>query len=551
MVNIIDDDLFRLMFLNAYNALESEKDMLNALNVFPVPDGDTGTNMSLTMKSAVKEITENENMNIKEIAESVSRGSLMGARGNSGVILSQLIRGISKIIEKSGNVNVRVLSEAFQNATQTAYRAVMKPTEGTILTVARGCSDAAKDVERRETDIVKFMKHIIDAGNKMLEKTPDMLPALKEAGVVDAGGKGYMVILEGMLAAITGDIKISTISEEPVIVFDKFQEMNPDDIKFGYCTEFIINDTNANVEKFKYDIENLGDSSLVIGDNNIIKVHIHTNDPGEVLKRAVVLGELVDIKIDNMRYQNSNIIAKELGENSSNPYNIEPEVDVLNLDEDGIGIISVSIGKGLENVFDELGVDIIISGGQTMNPSTEDILNAIEKMKAKNIIILPNNSNIILAANQAKDISDRNVQVIPTKSIQAGIASLIEYDSDISFEENVKVMTEASNNIRAGQVTHSIKDTSVNGINIEKDDIIGILDKDIICNGKDLEEVTEELVDNIVSSDIDILTIIYGEDVEKLSAEKFSDKIKNKYSDIDIELIYGGQPVYYYLISGE
>ncbi len=562
MVTNIDGFMLKEMFLNASNALENEKDMLNALNVFPVPDGDTGTNMSLTMKSAVKDLLENNKNDIKEITDIVSRGSLMGARGNSGVILSQLIRGMSKIISDSDEITVPVFSKALREATETAYRAVMKPTEGTILTVARGCSDAAHDIERKETDIISFMKHVIDAGNETLDRTPEMLPALKEAGVVDAGGKGYMVILDGMYSALTGESTDSSkfIREEPVIMFDTADSYDPN-IEFGYCTEFIINDTNANPESFRDEIENLGDSMLVIGDEGIIKVHIHTNDPGEVLKRAVTLGGLINIKIDNMRYQHSHTSFNqtELAElDNINDNSDSLNSDSLNLNDEGlnsepinIGVISISSGEGLKDVFDQLGVNTVISGGQTMNPSTEDILKAVESMNTDNIIILPNNSNIILAANQVKDVSEKNVEVIPTKTIPEGIAAMIDFDPDSSLEENVMNMSSAYEEVKTGQITFSVKDTVLNGKSISKGEIIGLLGKEIVCTGSEVEGVTEELVAHLYDEGIDMITIIYGEDVSEEDAEKLAAKIEELYSDADIELIYGGQPLYHYLIAAE
>lgn len=556
MVTNIDGLMLKEMFLSAANALEREKDMLNALNVFPVPDGDTGTNMSLTMKSAVNDLLEDENNDIKKVTEIVSRGSLMGARGNSGVILSQLIRGMSKVISSSDELTVNVFSKALKEATDTAYRAVMKPTEGTILTVARGCSDAAHEIERTETDIVEFMKYVINAGNETLDKTPDMLPALKEAGVVDAGGKGYMVILDGMYAALTGESRDSSkfIREEPVIMFDSVDTVGSD-IEFGYCTEFIINDTNANPDNFRAEIEKLGDSMLVIGDEGIIKVHIHTNDPGEVLKRAVKLGGLINIKIDNMRYQHSHTSfgESELSQAYSSGSDSAFDNSQNSADDEpiNVGVISISSGEGLKDVFDQLGVHKVIAGGQTMNPSTEDILKAVESMNTDNIIIVPNNSNIILAANQVKEVSDKNVEVVPTKSIPEGIAAMIDFDPDSSLEENVINMTNAYDDVKTGQITFSVKDTVLNGKSISKGEIIGLLGKEIVCTGKEVESVTEELIGLLYDEGVDMITIIYGEDVTEEEAEKLGEKIEEKYSDADIELIYGGQPLYHYLIAAE
>ncbi|MDO5707712.1 MAG: DAK2 domain-containing protein [Andreesenia angusta] len=536
----IDGFMLRKMFLYAAKSLENNKEIINALNVYPVPDGDTGTNMSLTMKSAVSGIVENEYEDTDRILETVSKGSLMGARGNSGVILSQIIRGFAKGLDGVKEINTRELSHALKEATDTAYRAVMKPTEGTILTVSRGCSDAAYEVSRTETDIIKFMEKIIDSGINTLERTPDMLPVLKEAGVVDAGGKGYITILEGMLSALKGEeIEILDLGIEKKASNSSLKE---EDIEFGYCTEFIINRAKIDSNEFREKIENMGDSTLVIGDDDVIKVHIHTNNPGEVLKRALSYGELIDIKIDNMRYQHRH------NNFSDNEINSD---DNMNSELLEYGIISVSVGDGINEVFKDFGVDKIISGGQTMNPSTEDILKAIEELNAKNIIILPNNSNIILAASQAKEISDKNVEVIPSKTIQAGISALIAFNSDLNLEENIKNMMAAIENVKTAQITFSVKDTSVNGDKIKKGDIIGLSDKEILCIGENVEDVTLNTIEKIMGEEFDIITLIYGEDVSEDEAEELCQKISEAHPDIDIELVFGGQPLYHYLIAVE
>lgn len=540
VLNMIDGNMLKDMFLNAANNLEKHKEMINSLNVYPVPDGDTGTNMSLTMSSAVKKLNdyEEKNIKIKEVIDIVTKGSLMGARGNSGVILSQIIRGFGKGLEGKKEIDVKSLSFAFRESTETAYRAVMKPTEGTILTVAKGCSDMAYELSRSETNIVEFLRKIIQSGKETLAKTPEMLSVLKEAGVVDAGGKGYIIILEGMLLALVGEKIDSNFSSdkrvsERNIVIDK-------DIEFGYCTEFIINDTKSDSEQLKEELKNMGDSMLVIGEDNIIKVHIHTNNPGEVIEKALKCGELIDIKIDNMRYQHSNNNFSEFKEEVIEDEKIKK-----------YGLISVSIGEGLNEVFTELGVDKIISGGQTMNPSTEDIIKAIDSINAENIIIFPNNSNIILAANQAKLISEKSVEVIPTKSIQAGISSLFAFDPESDIKENIENMKKICENLKTGQITFSVKDTSINGTKIKKGDIIGLVGKEIVYTGSNIEEVTLKVIDNIVASEDSMITIIYGKDIDKESAKKIEKITESKYSSLDIELIYGGQPLYHYLISAE
>lgn len=536
----IDGNMLKDMFLSAAKNLERHKEMINALNVYPVPDGDTGTNMSLTMKSAVKGLVDGKDKSVKEVIEAVTKGSLMGARGNSGVILSQIIRGFGKGLENEEEITVRALSYAFREATDTAYRAVMKPTEGTILTVARGCSDAAYELSRTETDIAKFVKEVIKAGNETLDRTPEMLPVLKEAGVVDAGGKGYITILEGMLSVLTGEkLDYSGFEQAPAVQAAPAQlDAN---IEFGYCTEFIINNTHADPDKFREELDPLGDSMLVIGGDDIIKVHIHTNNPGDVLERAVKLGELIDIKIDNMRYQHSH----------NNFSNEEVEKAEESAEMKKYGIISVSVGEGLSELFKEIGVDKIISGGQTMNPSTEDIMKAVDSMNAENIIILPNNSNIILAASQAKSISEKNVEVVPTKSVQAGISALLAFNPEAEMEENVENMIDAYEQIKTGQITFSVKDTSINGTEIKKGDIMGLMGKEIICTGKEVPKVTLDVIDRLSEETPDIITIIYGEDVKESDAEELFEIVEEKYSDSDVELINGGQPLYHYLISVE
>lgn len=531
------------MFLGAANAIEANKEMLNSLNVFPVPDGDTGTNMYLTMKSAVKDLDGERDMSIGEVLECVSKGSLMGARGNSGVILSQLIRGFCKGLQKAEAPGVNDLANAFKEASDMAYRAVVKPTEGTILTVARGCGEAAVNLARKEEDMAEFMKRVIEHSEEVLKKTPDMLPVLKEAGVVDAGGQGYVFMLKGMMSALSAESVDSRWMkhERPHAAFPVYE--SEEEIAFGYCTEFIINNATRGSDSFKNEIESYGDSLLVVEGDGVIKVHIHTNNPGKVIEKALELGELIDIKIDNMRYQHhSNGLSK------SGTAEI-PEESGVQIAE--CGIIAVSAGEGLDELFKDLGVDFVVSGGQTMNPSTEDIVKAVESVNAHSIIVLPNNSNIIMAAIQAKELTDKEVEVIPTKSIQDGIAAMVAFDPEVDFNANIVDMIGAYSKIKTGQITLSVKDTTVGGRTISKGDVIGISGKEIVCTGIDVNETTRGLVDALVGEDDGIVTIICGRDISEEEADELVSSLQSKYPDLEIETLYGGQPLYHYLISVE
>lgn len=534
-IEYLDADILKRGFIGAYNSLEIDKEMVNALNVFPVPDGDTGTNMALTMNSAVKEIRSGEELSIDEILNRVAKGSLMGARGNSGVILSQLLRGFTKKLTGVKKIGVKELALAFKEGSDMAYKAVMKPTEGTILTVGRGCAEKAMEVSRSETDIVEFFRRVVEYGNRVLDKTPDMLPVLKEAGVVDAGGKGLLVILEGALKSV---IEEGALELELEATVDHSPYYVQDDIEFGYCTEFIVNKATVDPEQLKKEIERYGDSMLVVGGEGMIKVHIHTNNPGEVIEKGLRSGELIDIKIDNMRYQHR----ESYMEGDSQP---------LKKENKKYGIVAISVGEGLKKIFEDFRVDEIISGGQTMNPSTEDILKAVDRIDAEHIIILPNNKNIILSATQAKEISEKNIEVLMTKSIQQGIASLIAFDETSELEENMENMTEAFKAIKTGEVTFSVKDTVIDGKEINKDDIMGLASKRIESVGQDVPSVTLELVEKLVDGDSEIVTLFYGEDVPRESAERLAKKLEEKYPDMDIEMVPGGQPLYYYLISIE
>ena len=544
----IDGKMLKRAFIGAANYLEKNKEKVDELNVFPVPDGDTGTNMSLTVQSAIKEILNLKEYNVDKIALAASNGSLMGARGNSGVILSQLYRGLSNGLKGKEKADVKILAEAFKFASDTAYKAVMKPTEGTILTVARSCAEKALEISKTEKDIIVFMSKVIEHGNYVLNKTPEMLPVLKEAGVVDAGGKGLMVILEGSFKALTthGEIKYEPLAEKKERVHVD-HDVSTGNIKYGYCTEFIIKNTNADVEEFKKELSIFGDSLVAVGGENMIKVHIHTNNPGLVLEKGLAIGDLNDIKIDNMRVQHRNLLILE---------NQVDENKIIELDKKEKEIkkysfITVAMGDGISDVFKDLKVDYIIPGGQTMNPSTEDIVNAIEKVEGEDIIILPNNGNIVLAAEQAKNISKRNIHVFPTKSIPEGVVALLNFDFEKEIEDNLKAMELAVKNVKTGQVTYAVRNTEIKGKKINKDDIIGIFKGEIISNGEDKQKVALELIKNIVDEDSEIITIFYGNEINKDEANELSEKIEDEIKNCDVEVVYGGQPLYYYIFSIE
>jgi hypothetical protein len=542
----IDGWKLRAVLEASYKYLDKNKETVNALNVFPVPDGDTGTNMSLTMRSAINNIEKVVENDASKVIQAASQGSLMGARGNSGVILSQLFRGFSLGISDKKEIDAKIIALAMKKASETAYKAVMKPTEGTILTIARECGEYALQISNDVNDINELIESVIIHGNKVLEKTPDMLPVLKQANVVDAGGKGLLMLMEGALEFLSGDV--TTIVEKsmssPTVsnISLKRTKIDTDDIKFGYCTEFIIVTDHQDIEGFRDKLSFYGDSLLVVGADGIIKVHIHTNSPGEVLEKGLQLGELRDIKIDNMRYQHEEILLKdELRIKEAKSEELKKKYY----------IISVSTGEGLNELFKSLNVDYIVTGGQTMNPSIEDILNAIEKSNAKNIIILPNNSNILLAAEQAKNVSNRNVYIVPSKNIAQGISAMVAFDPDKELSENIDNMNRAMSNVISAQVTYSVRDTQLNGKIIEKGNIIGVTDKDILVVGEDINEVSEELIDKLINDDISVLTIIYGEDVDRSKAEDLIKRLETKFDELEIDLVEGNQPIYYYVFSLE
>lgn len=546
--NRIDGAMLKRALKSSAALLELNKEEVNSLNVFPVPDGDTGTNMMLTVKSALKQGLEIEDNSASKVALGASQGSLMGARGNSGVILSQLFRGFANGLKGNESIDIKLLAEALKQASETAYKAVMKPTEGTILTVARECGEYAMSIYRKEEDIAEFMKKVIVHGNQTLERTPDMLPVLKQAGVVDAGGKGLMYLYTGFYNTLIGAddyAKIEVEPAEPIMETKKpRQHIDTDDIEFGYCTEFMINTPNKDIDSLREELSLLGDSLLVVGGEGIIKVHLHTNNPGTALETALKLGNLQDIKIDNMRFQHEEVLLKDELNAISN------ETKEVTIDKD-YSFISVSIGDGIDDVFKNLNVDEIVSGGQTMNPSTEDFINAINRTSGRNIIILPNNSNIILAAEQTKNISDRNITVLHTKDIPQGISALLAFNEELGLEKNIESMNEAFKSILTGQVTYAVRDTEYNGTKIYKDDIIGLSGKEILCAGKDINDVTMELINKTYNDDASIITVLFGQDVSEDLSNDLLERLEEKYDDMDIEVIYGGQPLYYYIISIE
>lgn len=550
-MNKIDAQLLAKMFLAGAKNLESKKEWINELNVFPVPDGDTGTNMTMTIMAAAKEVAGLENPTMEALAKAISSGSLRGARGNSGVILSQLFRGFTKAIRESSEIDVPLMAVAFEKAVETAYKAVMKPKEGTILTVAKGASVKARELaDAGCDDLTAFIGGVIEHAEYVLSQTPEMLPVLKQAGVVDSGGQGFVEVLHGWQDAFLGkEIDYSVIEAAPVASAMKVDAQAEADIKFGYCTEFIIllaKTFNVKQEMdFKAYLESIGDSIVVVADDDVVKVHVHTNDPGLAIQRALKYGALSNMKIDNMRLEHQEKIFKEAEKAEAAAK--EPEMP-----KKDVGFISVSIGEGMNEILKSLGVDYVIEGGQTMNPSTEDMLNAIEKVNADTIFILPNNSNIILAANQAKAlVEDKRIIVIPTKTVPQGITAVINYVPDLSVEENEENMVEEIKRVKTGQVTYAVRDTMIDDKEIKCGDFMGIGDKGILAVGTDMSAITLEMVDFMMDDDMELVSIYYGSDVTEDDAAALSDAITEKYPSVDVELQYGGQPIYYYVISVE
>lgn len=553
----INAELLAKMFLAGAHNLEAKKEWINELNVFPVPDGDTGTNMSMTILSAAKEVGSLEKTTMKSVAKAISSGSLRGARGNSGVILSQLFRGFTKVIAAYDTIDTVVLAEACDKAVETAYKAVMKPKEGTILTVARGAADKAIDMVEETDDLCVFIRAVIDEAERVLKKTPDMLPVLKQAGVVDSGGQGLVVVLQGAYDALMGkEIDYSSFEADKTSAsgITKISAETEAEIKFGYCTEFIIvlNHplSDAQVAKYKEFLTSIGDSIVVVADDEIVKTHVHTNDPGLAIQEALTHGSLSKIKIDNMREEHQERLIKDAEKVAAQQAAEEQPAPATEWKD--MGFISVSAGEGLSEIFSGLGVDVIIEGGQTMNPSTEDILHAIDKVPAKNIFVLPNNKNIILAANQAASLTeDKTIYVIPTKTIPQGITALINYIPEQPAEENAKRMTEELANVKSGQITYAVRDTNIDGKEIKENDYMGIGDTGILSVGADMEQTLIDMVDQLVTDESGIISLYYGEEVSEEDASALAEKLQEKYADIEVEVNNGGQPVYYYILSVE
>ena len=552
----INVDVLAKMFLAGAQNIEAKKDYINELNVFPVPDGDTGTNMSMTIMSAAKEVTALNNPEMKDLAKAISSGSLRGARGNSGVILSQLLRGFTKAIKEEKEIDVLALAAACQRARDTAYKAVMKPKEGTILTVASGIATKAAEMAEETDDLEVFIPAVIEYAEEVLNKTPEMLPVLKEAGVVDSGGQGLLEVIKGGYDAFLGkEIDYSSIKPSTSVTVNKVNAEDTADIKFGYCTEFIIltekEFTEEDEHEFKKFLSSIGDSIVCVADDDVVKIHVHTNDPGLAIQKALTYGQLSKMKIDNMREEHQEKLIRD-AEKIAEQQKFEEEERKKMVPVKPVGFISVSIGDGIGDIFKELGVDYLIEGGQTMNPSTEDMLRAIEEVNAETIYILPNNKNIILAANQAKLLTkDKNVIVVPTKTVPQGITAIVSYNAEASVEENTEAMLEEIKNVKTGQITYAVRDTHIDDKEIHEGDIMGIGDHAILAVGKEIEAVTLETISLMDAEDAELITVYYGEDTKEEDARKLEEMLTAKYPSCDIELYAGGQPIYYYVVSVE
>ncbi len=532
----IDVSEIKNIYRNLATNLENNKHIVDSLNVFPVPDGDTGTNMNLTMQSALKEILACDSLELYTIFKSAANGALMGARGNSGVILSQLLRGFAEGFKEENEANTRTLAKAMEKASKTAYKAVMKPIEGTILTVARESAEKAIDISKNTDDIIEFLEIVVDQAKDTLERTPEMLEVLKKSGVVDAGGKGYLLLVEGVLLTLKGEKLVSETPEETNIkeTEDELNRVNNvDEIKFAYCTELMVLNTEVTRREFLKQIKEKGDSIVCIKNDDILKVHIHTNNPGNILEIAGRHGEISNIKIENMKEQ-----FRELNKSKRE----EPKK---------YSFVSIGMGEGIKNLFEDLMVDEFISGGQTMNPSTEDIIKSVDNVSGENIFILPNNSNIILAANQAAKLSEKNIIVVPTKTIPQGVSAMLAFDEDESPETNKENMIESISDIKTGQVTYAVRDTSVDTKDIKKDDLIGIFDGNIVSHGEEMKKVVQDLTEKMIDEDSYLVTLYYGEDVDEKEAEVIKSRIEEIASECDVEMINGSQPLYYYIISVE
>ena len=548
----INVDMLAKMFLAGAQNIEARKEYINELNVFPVPDGDTGTNMSMTIMSAAKEVTALDHPDMKTLAKAISSGSLRGARGNSGVILSQLLRGFTKVVKEQKEIDVTVLAAACIRAKETAYKAVMKPKEGTILTVAKGIAEKAAEMELETDDLEVFIPAVIEYAEEVLAKTPEMLPVLKEAGVVDSGGQGLLEVLKGGYDAFQGkEIDYSAIAPSESSAVTKISAEATADIKFGYCTEFIIltdrEFTEKDEQEFKAYLESIGDSIVCVADDDVVKTHVHTNDPGLAIQKALTYGQLSRMKIDNMREEHQEKLIKDaekMARAQEEKKKKEPAKPM--------GFITVSIGDGLNDIFRELGADYIIEGGQTMNPSTEDMLNAIDKVNAETVFILPNNKNIVLAANQAKAlVEDKKIVVIPTKTVPQGITAIINFMPDADAAANEEAMLEAIQNVKTGQVTYAVRDTKIDDKEIHEGDIMGIGDAGIIAVGTDIQNTAKEMLAAMVDEDSELISLYYGEEISAEDAESFAAEIAELYPDMDIDAQFGGQPIYYYVMAVE
>lgn len=548
----INAEVLAKMFLAGAGNIEAKKEFINELNVFPVPDGDTGTNMSLTIMAAAKEVTAIEQFDMASLAKAISSGSLRGARGNSGVILSQLFRGFTKGIKEHKEVDTVILAKACMKAKETAYKAVMKPKEGTILTVARGIAEKAVELAETTDDLEIFIPQVIDHAEYVLSQTPDMLPVLKEAGVVDSGGQGLLEVLKGAYDAFLGkEIDYSKIAPSTGKSNVKANSDVPADIKFGYCTEFIIMTEKEFTEKdereFKAYLESIGDSIVCVADDEIVKIHVHTNDPGLAIQKALTFGQLSRMKIDNMREEHQEKLirdAEKLAQEEANKKKEEPRKEM--------GFIAVSIGEGLNEIFRELGADYIIEGGQTMNPSTEDMLAAIDAVNAEHIFILPNNKNIIMAVNQAQSLTkDKDIIVIPTKTVPQGITAIINYMPELDAKANEETMLEEIKNVKTGQVTYAVRDTRIDDKEIHEGDIMGIGDAGILSVGTSIEETTKDMLAQLVDEESELISLYFGQEVSEEEAERFSAEIEELYPDADVDTHFGGQPIYYYVLAVE
>lgn len=552
----INVDMLAKMFLAGAQNIEAKKEFINELNVFPVPDGDTGTNMSLTIMAAAKEVTSLQNPKMADLAKAISSGSLRGARGNSGVILSQLLRGFTKAIREEKEIDVIALAAACNRARETAYKAVMKPKEGTILTVASGIAEKASEMAQETDDLEQFIPAVISYAEEVLAKTPDMLPVLKEAGVVDSGGQGLLEVIKGAYDAFLGkEIDYSAIAPSAGAGVTKISAEDTADIKFGYCTEFIIltekEFTEQDEHEFKEYLSSIGDSIVCVADDGVVKIHVHTNDPGLAIQRALTFGQLSRMKIDNMREEHqeklirdAENLAKQQAQDAAEKKSSEPRKPM--------GFIAVSIGEGINNIFKELGVDYIIEGGQTMNPSTDDMLKAIDEVHADTVFILPNNKNIVLAANQAKHlVEDKEIIVIPTKTVPQGITAIINFMPDADAKTNEEAMLEEVKNVKTGQVTYAVRDTRIDDKEIHEGDIMGIGDHGILAVGSEIRKTTLDMLEQLVDEDSELISIYYGEEVKEEDANELIEQIEDLYPDADVDAHFGGQPIYYYVLAVE